>query len=80
MTVDLIKAGAELEAKTGEGATPLHLAAQEGYSEVVAALIEAGVYVDCRSEDGGTTPLYAAALGGIWPLSKSSSVLKRTLC
>lgn len=40
----LVKAGAELEAVMSSiGATPLHLAAEEGCVEAITALVEAGV-------------------------------------
>lgn len=60
VTVDLVKAGADLDAKTLQGDTPLHLAAGEGQAGATAALIEAGADVDSRSRDG-RTPLYMAA-------------------
>ena len=63
VTVELIKAGANLEARKVEGRTPLHLAAEGGHPGVVAALIEAGANVDSCSETG-TTPLFEAARGG----------------
>lgn len=66
---DLIKAGADLEAATSIGSTPLNVAAQEGHSEVMKALIEAGESVDSLAADGSTrgtsgTPLYCAAVRG----------------
>ena len=60
----LVKAEADLEAKTfTKGSTPLHLAAQQGYWEVVKVLIEAGANPNSRGLDG-STPLYRAAKGG----------------
>lgn len=62
VTTDLhvVKAGAELEARGPDGATPLYLAAQEGHSEAVSALTEAGTIVDSRCWEAAT-PLYAVA-------------------
>lgn len=58
--IALIKAGAHIEAKTREGITPLHLAAQLGHSEVMSVLVDVGANVDCRMMDGAT-PLFVAA-------------------
>lgn len=64
MTIDLVKAGAEVDVKTSCGLTPLHYASQKGCcSEVVAVLIEAGASVDSRDREGWT-PLNLAASGG----------------
>lgn len=48
-----------------DGDTPLHLAAQEDYSELMAALIEAGAKIDSRCWDGATRLHSAASAGHI---------------
>ena len=59
-----LQAGADLEARGGEGGfTPLHWAAFTGNAEVIAALAAAGAKLEARYENG-TTPLHWAALGG----------------
>ena len=64
VTVDLIKACAELDAKKSfRGRTPLHFAAYHGHSPVIAALIKAGADVDSRDKTG-VTPLWVAASVG----------------
>ncbi|MBC6403523.1 MAG: ankyrin repeat domain-containing protein [Hyphomonadaceae bacterium] len=42
----LIKAGADMEARTKSGLTPLHMAAAWGTAETVAALVDAGAEVN----------------------------------
>ncbi|CAM9969019.1 unnamed protein product [Pylaiella littoralis] len=59
----LAKAGADLEAKTAHGYTPLHVAVDQGHSEVVTALIGAGASCEPRLESG-ETPLHTAASMG----------------
>lgn len=59
----LVERGVEIEASTWMGATPLHVASEEGHSEVVRALCEAGADVDTRQADR-STPLISAAIRG----------------
>lgn len=60
MTVDLVIAGVEYEARDLDDATPLCVAALGGRSEVMEALIKVGADVDSR-EVKGRTPVYLAA-------------------
>jgi len=46
-----------------DGATPLFLAAQEGYTELVDLLLDAGASIDLPDEDG-ISPLYIACYQG----------------
>jgi uncharacterized protein len=53
-----------LEAHSGDGWTPLHLAAFFGHAELAGALIDRGAKVDARSTNSmKNTPLHAAAAG-----------------
>lgn len=61
VTVDLVKAGADLEVRVSDGTTPLGVAAQHGHSAVVEALVKAGADVDSSSWDGATPLLFFAA-------------------
>jgi ankyrin repeat protein len=45
-------------------ATPLYVAANNGYTDVVAVLVRAGAAVDQGAVDTGATPLCAAAQKG----------------
>ena len=57
----LLAAGADLETKDAQGATPLHFAAGQNVNQrVLERLIELGADVDAR-EQAGATPLHAAA-------------------
>ena len=56
-----LQAGADPNARSEYGATPLHTAAMFGTVEVVGALLEVGADPNARSEDG-TTPLLLAAM------------------
>lgn len=52
----LIECGADVNAKDGQGATALLLAAFKDQTEIAALLIEAGADVNATADDG-TTPL-----------------------
>ena len=56
----LLETGADLEALTDRGLTPLHTAAAYGIPTMVKMLIDAGAELEARS-DIGFTPLHAAA-------------------
>jgi len=62
----LLYASANLKATTRIGAyTPLLLAAQQGYAEVMEPLIKAGADVNARTSNGTTPLMFAAASGHI---------------
>ena len=56
-----LAAGTDVDARDGEGETPLHFATNEGHKETVELLIAAGVDVNAKIEEGGSykgvTPL-----------------------
>jgi NAD-dependent deacetylase sirtuin 2 len=56
---DLLKAGAEVDAKKKDGTTPLACAAALGHTLIVAKLIENGASLEVRNGFGGT-PLHLA--------------------
>ncbi|XP_073514113.1 protein phosphatase 1 regulatory subunit 12A-like isoform X3 [Phyllobates terribilis] len=58
------------------GATPLHVAAAKGYTEVIRLLLQLGCDVDSRDSDGWT-PLHAAAH---WGQPDSCRLLCEALC
>ena len=59
----LLRAGARLESRDGDGATPLALAAEHGHGECALELLWRGA--DVAAADGdGTTPREAAAAAG----------------
>mmetsp|Transcript_17550 Transcript_17550/g.45878 ORF Transcript_17550/g.45878 Transcript_17550/m.45878 type:complete len:773 (-) Transcript_17550:138-2456(-) len=61
----LIEAGAAVDYAPRCGASPLHLAAQEGHLATVNVLVGGGAEVNRQSSDGrGLTPLHAACLSG----------------
>ena len=47
-----------------DGATPLYVAAQEGFTEIVKLLITEGKADVDKAENDGATPLYIAAQEG----------------
>jgi len=60
VALELIAAGADVDAKNAHGRTPLLAAALGGHCEIALALVAAGADVDAADDDG-ETPLYAAA-------------------
>ncbi len=52
----LLTNGADPHSKDKTGCTPLHIAAMNGYRDVVAALLAKGAEVNAKGE-GGWTPL-----------------------
>lgn len=61
----LLDAGADPNARTEDGWTPLHLAAESSDSpSVIAALLAAGADIEAR-ESRGMMPLHVAADGGV---------------
>ena len=62
----LVKAGADIDARNGDGQTPLFLAAYFGHADTVRALAAAGADIQARN-GVGETPLHAAALVGHAP-------------
>eukprot|EP00750_Incisomonas_marina_P004761 INCI13496.3.p1 GENE.INCI13496.3~~INCI13496.3.p1 ORF type:complete len:3083 (-),score=522.97 INCI13496.3:3142-12390(-) len=53
----------DLDARNGEGFTPLHLAARYGHADAMALLLEGGASLNTMALDG-TTPLVAAVRSG----------------
>jgi len=52
------------------GLAPLHLAARQGYSDVAAALLDAGADVNQRTTGDQSTPLVVAIINGRFDLAK----------
>lgn len=59
----LIKAHADVSARAGSGATPLHASCLEGHVDCCELLLDAGA--DCNATDAaGSTPLHCACMLG----------------
>jgi ankyrin repeat protein len=59
----LVALGADMEAKTAAGETPLHSAASHGHVEAVKALVALGADMEAKGAVGAT-PLHTAAANG----------------
>jgi len=57
----LIKRGANVNAKSKNGSTPLHLASYYGFKNLAEVLIQNGADVKIKTDDLGMTPLHSAA-------------------
>ena len=53
-----------MDARDGDGATPLHNAALSGQRDVAALLLDRGANREARDNENGATPLYHAAAWG----------------
>lgn len=60
----LITLGANVNAMTDRGFTPLHVASQQGRNDLMIALIKSGANLEAVSDDGLGTPLQEAAANG----------------
>ncbi|MFQ5974035.1 MAG: ankyrin repeat domain-containing protein, partial [Alphaproteobacteria bacterium] len=60
----LIEAGAELEARSVSGFTPLHLAASGGKLDMIDLLVARGANLEATGKNRVRTPLYTAAVTG----------------
>ena len=60
---DLLEKGADPNAQTSDGTTPLLIAAKKGNTEIIKILVENGAKVDGRDKNG-LTPLMSAASAG----------------
>ena len=57
----LIEDGADVNQATGDGMTPLHIAAQSGHLQIVELLLGAQAEVDPKTRIGSHTPLHLAS-------------------
>jgi ankyrin repeat protein len=65
LVVALASLGADMNAESGDGATPVFIAAQEGHLEVVKALASLGANVNAARQSGATPVFVAAAQGHV---------------
>jgi ankyrin repeat protein len=68
----LLERGAEVNAKTRYGATPLSYAADRGHTEIVQLLIERGADVNAKDTFYGATPI-------VWASSRNHAKIVRML-
>jgi ankyrin repeat protein len=67
--LELVRSGANINARDTYGVTPLHTAVCHGHAEVVQALVEHGAMVNAI-EHNGCTPLHAAAARGFYEIAR----------
>ena len=61
----LMRARADVEAQSKEGASAVMISAEEGYEELLSSLLDAGAYVDVRHPKKQKTPLWYACSNGM---------------
>jgi serine/threonine-protein phosphatase 6 regulatory ankyrin repeat subunit B len=61
----LIEKGADVNAQTSFGTTPLMVASAYGYTDIVKLLIEEGAYVNAQTKHGDTALMAASEMGYI---------------
>jgi ankyrin repeat protein len=59
----LLSRGADIEARSHQGATPLHYAARAGKNEVIELLLDEGAQIDAKDQWGYTSLHHCAASG-----------------
>ena len=62
MVALLLDKGANLEAKTRDGLTPLHCAARSGHENVVDMMVQRGAPISSKTKNG-LAPLHMASQG-----------------
>ena len=60
----LLARGVDVDAANDRGVTPLYIAAEQGYLELVKLLLERGADPNVKDLEWGRTPLRHASLGG----------------